>query len=159
MKGFSFLPDSFSSYYLCARARMHVETTSKHRKPLTTHSTLRAHSVLERRIATYPAGEVMFNLMALTGRKSRLEAQLEALPVESSGERFELEETLRGIEERMKDWETEVSRGVRVCVWESPLSGLGQHGMETVGTDQTSAIHLLLTERPEATQLHRPCES
>ncbi|POY73154.1 putative Ubiquitinyl hydrolase 1 [Rhodotorula taiwanensis] len=66
-----------------------------------------ARSVLERRIATYPAGEVMFNLMALTGRKSRLEAQLEALPVESSGERFELEETLRGIEERMKDWETE----------------------------------------------------
>ncbi|BGP57014.1 hypothetical protein JCM8202v2_004650 [Rhodotorula sphaerocarpa] len=75
-----------------------------------------AKSVLERRIATYPAGEVMFNLMALTGRKSRLERQLHALEQEAAEgadaqavqERMGVQDRLAEIEERMKDWETEV---------------------------------------------------
>ncbi|KAG0662677.1 hypothetical protein C6P46_003181 [Rhodotorula mucilaginosa] len=77
-----------------------------------------ARAVLERRIATYPAGEVMFNLMALTGRLSRLEHRLgeletkaasaaEGLSGEEEAERVDVKERVDNIRERMKDWETE----------------------------------------------------
>ncbi|GAA5921932.1 hypothetical protein JCM3775_003424 [Rhodotorula graminis] len=65
-----------------------------------------ARQVLERRIATYPAGEVMFNLLAVTGRRQALQKRLAGLP-EGAPERFEVEEKLQGIEERLKDWEVE----------------------------------------------------
>ncbi|KWU42986.1 hypothetical protein RHOSPDRAFT_3688, partial [Rhodotorula sp. JG-1b] len=79
-----------------------------------------ARAVLERRIATYPAGEVMFNLLALTGRLSRLEKRLEELETKGEGasgeeeaERVDVKERVACIRERMKDWETEVSRAGR----------------------------------------------
>ncbi|GAA6000734.1 ubiquitin carboxyl-terminal hydrolase [Rhodotorula paludigena] len=68
-----------------------------------------AREVLERRIATYPAGEVMFNLMAVTGRR----AALRKLLAETEGdearqaEAFDAREKLDAIDERLKDWETE----------------------------------------------------
>ncbi|GAA5863671.1 hypothetical protein JCM3774_001209 [Rhodotorula dairenensis] len=73
-----------------------------------------ARAVLERRIATYPAGEVMFNLMALTGRRTRLENRLKELEAkgesasgEEQAERVDVQDRLASIDERMKDWETE----------------------------------------------------
>lgn len=73
--------------------------------------------VLERRIATYPAGEVMFNLMALTGRRTRLEKRLQELEAkgelasgEEQAERVDVQDRLASIDERMKDWDTEVSQ-------------------------------------------------
>lgn len=70
----------------------------------------------------------MFNLMALTGRKSRLERQLHALEqgaAEGAGaeaqalqERIGVQDRLAEIEERMKDWETEVSsKGAIPRIW------------------------------------------
>lgn len=61
----------------------------------------------------------MFNLMALTGRLSRLEQRLGELEAKAKGEgaasgeeeaeRIEVKERVDNIRERMKDWETEVS--------------------------------------------------
>ncbi|BGP42169.1 hypothetical protein JCM10449v2_006174 [Rhodotorula kratochvilovae] len=68
--------------------------------------TSHAREVLERRIATYPAGEVMFNLLAVTGRRQALQRRVAELP-EGAPERFEAEEKLAGIEERLRDWEVE----------------------------------------------------
>lgn len=71
--------------------------------------------VLERRIATYPAGEVMFNLLAVTGRRTALQKRLAELEAadQSSGEvqaeLVDVRDKLQGIEERLKDWEVEVS--------------------------------------------------
>ncbi|BGP26553.1 ubiquitin carboxyl-terminal hydrolase L5 [Rhodotorula toruloides] len=72
-----------------------------------------ARAVLERRIATYPAGEVMFNLLAVTGRRTALQkrlAELEAVD-QSSGDvqaqLVDVRDKLQTIEERLKDWEVE----------------------------------------------------
>lgn len=70
--------------------------------------------VLERRIATYPAGEVMFNLLAISGRRTALQQRLAELEAadQSSGEvqaqLMDVRDKLQGIEERLKDWEVEV---------------------------------------------------
>lgn len=66
----------------------------------------------------------MFNLMALTGRKSRLERQLHALEQEAAEgadaqavqERMGVQDRLAEIEERMKDWETEVSHPTKGAI-------------------------------------------
>jgi uncharacterized coiled-coil protein SlyX len=66
----------------------------------------------------------MFNLMALTGRLSRLEHRLgeletkaasaaEGLSGEEEAERVDVKERVDNIRERMKDWETEVSSDAR----------------------------------------------
>lgn len=71
--------------------------------------------VLERRIATYPAGEVMSNLLAVTGRRTALQKRLAELEAadQSSGDvqaqLVDVRDKLQGIEERLKDWEVEVS--------------------------------------------------
>ena len=52
----------------------------------------------------------MFNLLAVTGRRQALQKRLAEL-AEGAPERFEVEEKLQGIEERLKDWETEVRLG------------------------------------------------
>ncbi|KAJ8293052.1 Ubiquitin carboxyl-terminal hydrolase isozyme L5 [Rhodotorula toruloides] len=72
-----------------------------------------AREILERRIATYPAGEVMFNLLAVTGRRTALQKRLAELEAadQSSGEvqaeLVDVRDKLQGIEERLKDWEVE----------------------------------------------------
>ncbi|GAA5897676.1 ubiquitin carboxyl-terminal hydrolase [Sporobolomyces salmoneus] len=74
-----------------------------------------AREVLERRIASYPPGEVMFNLLALTSRLSSLRAQLSSIESKSSDERTDdeavkisdLSERIGDIEARVRDWETE----------------------------------------------------
>lgn len=79
-----------------------------------------ARQVLERRIASYPAGEVMFNLLAITSRLAHLRNRVETIQqAEAKGaeERsnedvsrlFESNETIRDIESRLKDWEIENS--------------------------------------------------
>ncbi|GAA5869102.1 hypothetical protein JCM8547_008698 [Rhodosporidiobolus lusitaniae] len=70
-----------------------------------------AKEVLERRIATYPPGEVSFNLMCVTSRRAFLKQRLEELEKEGSDsaqvEMVDVQERLRGIEERLRDWEVE----------------------------------------------------
>ncbi|GAA6003822.1 hypothetical protein JCM10207_006424 [Rhodosporidiobolus poonsookiae] len=75
-----------------------------------------AREVLERRIATHPPGEVMFNLMCVTSRRAHLQQRIEELSaLETEGaaanaaavELVEAREKLAGIEERHRDWETE----------------------------------------------------
>ena len=65
----------------------------------------------------------MFNLLALTGRLSRLEKRLEELETKGEGasgeeeaERVDVKERVACIRERMKDWETEVSRAGRAVI-------------------------------------------
>ncbi|BGP18535.1 hypothetical protein JCM10213_002952 [Rhodosporidiobolus nylandii] len=73
-----------------------------------------AREVLERRIATHPPGEVMFNLLAVTSRRAFLKQRAEALEAQSTAgdegaaaQLVEVKERLTGIEERLKDWEVE----------------------------------------------------
>jgi hypothetical protein len=73
------------------------------------------HRTLERRIATHPPGEVMFNLMCVTSRRASLRARLAELEKQSEGgdetallQASEVREKLEGIEEKLKDWEVEV---------------------------------------------------
>ncbi|GAA5908154.1 hypothetical protein JCM5296_000519 [Sporobolomyces johnsonii] len=75
-----------------------------------------AREVLERRIATHPPGEVMFNLMAITSRSSFLRSELARLSTAAEGgddeaavRAAELRERLQAIEDKMKDWEVENS--------------------------------------------------
>lgn len=78
----------------------------------------------------------MFNLLALTGRLSRLEQRLEQLETKAAAEglsgaeeaeRVDVKERVANIQERMKDWETEVSRAGRAVVVVS-LSALRREG-------------------------------
>ncbi|GAA5886865.1 hypothetical protein JCM16303_006739 [Sporobolomyces ruberrimus] len=72
-----------------------------------------AREVLERRIASYPPGEVMFNLLALTSRLSSLRSTIsllsskEALSNEEAIELSDKKEMVGEIEERLRDWEVE----------------------------------------------------
>jgi len=75
------------------------------------------HRVLERRIASYPAGEVMFNLLAITSRLASLRSQLSTIENKPEAERTNeeaaelsnLKENVGDIETRLKDWEVENS--------------------------------------------------
>ncbi|GAA5926250.1 uncharacterized protein JCM15063_000226 [Sporobolomyces koalae] len=74
-----------------------------------------AREVLERRIASHPPGEVMFNLLAITSRLASLRStisRLETKPAEerTAPENFELNDAkvqVMEIDARMKDWEVE----------------------------------------------------
>ncbi|GAA6031537.1 hypothetical protein JCM8097_006507 [Rhodosporidiobolus ruineniae] len=71
-----------------------------------------AREVLERRIATYPPGELMFNLTAVTSRRAYLKQRLDELEADGASagaeaEKAEVRTRLAGIEERVRDWEVE----------------------------------------------------
>ncbi|GAA5992938.1 hypothetical protein JCM5350_007811 [Sporobolomyces pararoseus] len=76
-----------------------------------------ARQVLERRIASYPAGEVMFNLLAITSRLASLRSQLSTIEAKPESERSseevaklsDMREKVGDIEARLKDWEVENS--------------------------------------------------
>ncbi|KAI5477221.1 ubiquitin carboxyl-terminal hydrolase L5 [Pseudohyphozyma bogoriensis] len=77
-----------------------------------------AKQVLERRIATYPEGSVMFNLQAITSRSTHLASKIESLKAQvAAGESNdwvstqleEAEQQLAMIQERFKEWEVDNS--------------------------------------------------
>ena len=92
----------------------------------------------------------MFNLLALTGRLSRLEQRLEQLETKAAAEglsgaeeaeRVDVKERVANIRERMKDWETEVSRAEpdgRVLLSLSLSLRSAEGGLVLVNVDLTS---------------------
>ncbi|KAK4052342.1 hypothetical protein OIV83_002144 [Microbotryomycetes sp. JL201] len=72
--------------------------------------TNRARQVIQERISTYPAGELMFNLMAVTARPSFLRNKIQQAEASASGfdvaaEKAELER----IETRLSEWDIDTT--------------------------------------------------